>query len=177
MRFFNVPYRLFALAIVTSVILVACLWIAIVNLPLIKALDDRGVNVEAEIVWVGAPYRNWLGRQNNSGGLRQDIVYAFRTEQGALIEGSVNKKKRYATGLTLGRKFSVKYLPDRPHVYHSDLFKGYAGVGMIKALLIMATVTGMIVAYLWLRMPREWRGPSLRPIVSFGHKEWWDGTS
>ena len=91
MRFFNVPYRFFALAVVTSVILVSCLWIAIVDLPLLQALDDRGISVEAEIVWVDEPYRNWLGRQNNTSGLRQDIVYAFRTEQGELIEESSNK--------------------------------------------------------------------------------------
>lgn len=176
MRFFNIPYRLFALAIVTVLILGGCFWIAIVNLPILKALDHRGINVEAEIIWVGEPYRNWLRRQNNTGGLRQDIVYAFRTERGELIEGSVNKKKRYATGLTLGRKFSVTYLPDRPHIYHSDLFKGYAGVGMIQALLILATATGLIVAYLWLRMPSSWSGPNIRPIISFGHTEWWDET-
>ncbi|MEL6315008.1 MAG: hypothetical protein AAFQ60_13290, partial [Pseudomonadota bacterium] len=52
-----------------------------------------------------------------------------------------------------------------------------ARIALEEITVIMATVTGMIVAYLWLRMPREWRGPSLRPIVSFGHKEWWDGTS
>ena len=176
MRFFNVPYRFFALAVVTSVILVACLWIAIVDLPLLQALDDRGISVEAEIVWVDEPYRNWLGRQNNTSGLRQDIVYAFRTEQGELIEESSNKKKRYAKGLTLGRTFYVTYLPDRPRVYHSDLFKGYAGVGMIKALFILATGTGLIAAYLWVRMPRSWSGPSLRTTVSFGHNEWWDRT-
>jgi len=161
---------------VTVVVLGGCVWVAIVNLPILRALDDRGITGEAEITWVGEPYRNWLGRQNNTGGLRQDIVYTFQTEQGALIEGSVNKKKRYATGLTLGRKFSVTYLPDRPHIFHSNLFKGYAGVGMIQALLILATITGVIVAYLWWRMPSSWRGPSLLPIFSFGHTEWWEKT-
>ncbi|MEM9123737.1 MAG: DUF3592 domain-containing protein [Pseudomonadota bacterium] len=176
MRFFNVPYRLFMLGLITLLLPLMCAWIALVNLPLLEALEQRGKTTTAQIVWAGEPYWDWSGRASNSGGMRQVIRYGFHTEQGEWIERSVNRKVRYSRELTVGRTFDVTYLPDRPNVFHSTLFKGYAGVGMIKALLLLAGGTGLVTLYLALRMPQGWRGPRLRPVVSFGHTEHWESS-
>ncbi|MEM8636887.1 MAG: DUF3592 domain-containing protein [Pseudomonadota bacterium] len=177
MRVFNIPYRLFILAVMLAAILGMVFWILVVNRPILEALEASGVQTQAEIVERSQPRRNWLARQTGAaGGVRVDIRYGFHTSDGEWIEDSLNKRGRYAKGLTVGRKFNVTYLPDQPEVFYSDLFKGYAGTSMASALLALCAVISLVVFYLGYRMPNDWGGPKYRPVVSFGHTEWWDKT-
>ncbi|MEM6539308.1 MAG: DUF3592 domain-containing protein [Pseudomonadota bacterium] len=177
MRVFNIPYRLFILAVMQVATLGAVLWIVIVNRPILEALETRGVQTQAEIVERSPPRRNWLARQTGAaGGVRVDIRYGFHTASGEWIEDTHNKRERYSTGLTVGRKFNVTYLPDEPDTFHSDLFKGYAGLPMAFALVALFAMVGLIVVYLCYRMPRDWGGPRRYPVISFGHTEWWEKT-
>lgn len=169
MRVFNIPYRLFIFSLTTASILGACIWIALYNLPILKALEERGEAAVAEVTWAGEPY--WVFQRGNYSRIawRQDMRYAYVTRAGDRIEDAKTMTKHAARNLRVGRTFDLVYLPDRPHIHNSSYGNGYADVGMIYALLALGAVCAFMIFYCWRQRPADWEGPKLWPPLSHLH--------
>ncbi|MEM9433040.1 MAG: DUF3592 domain-containing protein [Pseudomonadota bacterium] len=166
MFLFNTPYRLFLFACLTLLLIGCCFWIRLINMPILDALEARGENTRAEVTWVGEPYWVWQRGNYSRGGWRVDMVYKYRTRAGAVIEDRKTLVKQNAKNLKPGYRFEVVYLPDDPTTHDSQLGNGYAGPGMIYALIPMIFVCiGMTVFY-WHRRPPGWAGPKLWPLLA-----------
>ena len=163
MYIFNTPYRLLLFAALTPLLIGCCLWIRFINMPILEQLDARGETVQAEIIWVGDPYWVWQRGNYSRGGWRIDARYGYRTLAGEWIENQKTYVKQSATYLTVGRRFDVVYLPDDPAVHDSGYGNGYAGLGMIYALIPMILVSAFMTWFCWRRLPPDWAGPKLWP--------------
>lgn len=166
MLIFNTPYRLFLFGCLTPLLIGGCFWIWLVSMPILGELEAKGETAQAEVTWVGEPYWVW-GRSNYSrGGWRIDMRYHYETRDGLRVEDEKTFVKQNATNLRVGRTFDVVYLPDDPSVHDSNYGNGYAGLGMIYALLPMIAVCAFMTVFLWRRCPPDWTGPKLWPLIS-----------
>ncbi|MEM9306124.1 MAG: DUF3592 domain-containing protein [Pseudomonadota bacterium] len=163
MLLFNVPYRLLLFACLTLVLIGCCFWIWLVNMPILEKLNADGKTVQAEVTWVGEPYWVWQRGNYSRGGWRIDMQYGYRTHTGQWIDDKKTFVKQNAKYLTVGRTFDVVYLPENPTIHNSNYGNGYAGAGMIYALIPMITVCAIMVLYYWRRRPPDWDGPKLWP--------------
>ncbi|MEM9437567.1 MAG: DUF3592 domain-containing protein [Pseudomonadota bacterium] len=166
MRVFNIPYDFLIFCFTTLVILGACLWIFFINLPILEALDDRGIEVRAEITALSDPYIVAQRGNYSRYGWRVDMSYRYQTQTGEWIADENTLVKQRARKLEVGQDFKVIYLPDRPEIHDSGLGNGYGGVGMIYALLMLAAVCAGMTVFHWVRLPRDWEGPQLWPPIS-----------
>lgn len=163
MLIFNIPYRLLLFACLTPVLIGLCLWIWLINMPILEKLDARGETAQAEVIWVGEPYWVWQRRNYSRVGWRIDMRYHYRTLDGQWIEDETTFVAQNAKTLKVGRKFEVVYLPEEPATHNSKYGNGYAGLGMIYALIPMIAVCAFMAFFLWYRQPSTWQGPKLWP--------------
>ena len=143
----RLSYRLALFSGVTVVLLGACLWIALVNRPILEALDEYGLSAQGEITWISAPYRS---HRATPGGRIQDVQYRYQTADGAWFTDEISRSREASRHLSVGHRFEVTYLPDRPHLHDSTLGGQYAGMAMVGWLLAAAAVTAALAG-------REWR--------------------
>ncbi|MEM1389256.1 MAG: DUF3592 domain-containing protein [Pseudomonadota bacterium] len=163
MLVFNVPYRLLLFAGLTAALIVCCFCIWLINMPILEALDARGEKTQARVEWVSEPYWVWHKRNYSRGSYRIDMVYSYQTRDGQRIEDEKTLVKQNARNLTPGFTFDVVYLPDDPAIHDSDYGNGYAGLGMIYALIPMIGVCAFMTVFFWRRRPPNWQGPKLWP--------------
>ncbi|MEM0948069.1 MAG: DUF3592 domain-containing protein [Pseudomonadota bacterium] len=168
MLVFNTPYRLLLFTSVTLLLIGSCFWIRFVNMPILEELNARGLTAQAQVVWVGEPYRVLRRGNYSRTGWRIDMKYQYRTQSGVLIEDEKTFVKQNAKRLTVGRTFDVVYLPDAPAIHNSAYGNGYAGAGMIYALLPLIAVCAFMTMFYWRRRPAEWTGPKLWPPIAAG---------
>ena len=166
MKVFNIPYRLFMFALLAVSTCVACLFILIVNMPILNDLEARGIHTQAEVLSISAPYMIFQRGNYSRVGWRQDMRYGYHTQDGQWIEDEKTLVKQNAKTVRAGRKFDLVYLPDRPHVHDSDLGNGYGGMGMVYALSIMSLFCLGMAVVLARRLPKGWDGPKLWPPLS-----------
>ncbi|MEM0949831.1 MAG: hypothetical protein AAGK37_20705 [Pseudomonadota bacterium] len=165
MLVFNIPYRLLLFACTTVLLIGCCLWIRFINMPILDELEARGEPAKAEVIWVGKPYWVWQRGNYSRGGWRIDMSYGYRTQADQWVVDEKTFVKQNATSLTVGRSFDVVYLPDEPEVQNSGYGNGYAGVGMIYALIPMVFVCAFMTLFYWRRRPQDWHGPRLWPPI------------
>lgn len=163
MWIFNIPYRLLLFAGLTVALIVVCFMIKFINMPILDALDERGHATQAEVIWVGEPYWVWQRGNYSRGGYRIDMRYAYVTRDGQRIEDEHTMVKQNARSLVVGRRFDLVYLPEDPVIHDSDYGNGYAGIGMIYALIPMIAVCAFMAVFFWWRLPPGWQGPKLWP--------------
>ncbi|MEM9349124.1 MAG: DUF3592 domain-containing protein [Pseudomonadota bacterium] len=166
MRVFNIPYRLLLFASTTVLLIWCCFWIVLIHLPILDQLETRGNETQAEVTWVGEPYWVWQRGNYSRGGWRVDMHYRYSTEDGQSIEDKKTFVKQNAKYLEVGRRFDVVYLPEQPSVHHSDYGNGYAGLGMVYALIPLIGVCAFMTLFYWNRRPLNWKGPKLWPPIS-----------
>lgn len=166
MLVFNIPYRLLLFACLTLLLIGCCFWIRFINMPILDELDARGQTVQAEVIWVGEEYWVWQRGNYSRGGWRIDMRYRYRTLEGVLVEDEKTFVKQSATYLNVGRTFEVVYLPEDPAVHNSGYGNGYAGLGMIYALIPMIAVSAFMTIFYWRRRPPDWNGPKLWPPLT-----------
>lgn len=166
MKVFNVPYRLFMFALLTVSTCFACLFILVVNMPILNALEARGIHTQAEVLSITRPYVIFQRGNYSRIGWRQDMRYGYLTQAGDWIEDEKTLVKQNARTVHVGRQFDLVYLPDRPHVHDSDLGNGYGGMGMLYALSIMSLFCAGLSVILARRLPEGWGGPKLWPPLS-----------
>ncbi|MEL6171051.1 MAG: DUF3592 domain-containing protein [Pseudomonadota bacterium] len=165
MLVFNVPYRLLLFAILSVLLISLCFWIRFVNMPILEELDSRGETAKAEVIWVGEPYWVWQRGNYSRGGWRIDMRYAYRTLNGRLLKDTKTFVKQNAKNLRVGRTFDVVYLPSDPIIHNSKYGNGYAGLGMIYALIPMIAVCAFMTFFYWRKRPPNWQGPKLWPLI------------
>lgn len=172
MRVFNIPYGLFIFGLTSFVLFGACIWIAFYNVPILNALEEHGEPAQGEVIWVGEPY--WVFQRGNHSRIawRQDMRYVYVTRAGQVIEDEKTFSKHGRSGLRVGITFDLTYLPNTPHIHHSDYGNGYGGWGMLYMLLGLGAVCSFMSFYYWRRCPDDWDGPRFWPPLSHLHLDW-----
>ncbi|MEM0936693.1 MAG: DUF3592 domain-containing protein [Pseudomonadota bacterium] len=131
--------RMVGMTMVTTAILGICILIPFRNVPILAALDARGIATQATITEVGEPYRRkWRSRGHRS----QDFSYRYQSADGVWHQAEMTRIRRNSRTLHVGYEFELVYLPDRPQVHNSALQSRYADMGMVWLLLPLAALCG-----------------------------------
>ncbi|MGF1463971.1 MAG: DUF3592 domain-containing protein [Maricaulaceae bacterium] len=155
------PYRI-TLALMVGGVTVWAGWTGLFDtVPLVKALEERGVRVQGEITEISAPYRvRWRSR----GARVQDIHYRFEV-RGAVYEGEVRESRQTARRFRVGAPLGVDYLPEAP-ARHRSVLHGRPTRSYVLNVTAILGGGGFLLAAFWIwRMPRDWR-PRLWPLLS-----------
>ena len=161
-RFFNVPYRFFVVALIGPLCLGMSAWILVVRMPVQEALEARGVTAVA-VVETSYNYRD---HRPTRGGRTEVITYRFTTADGRVLTPKMRKSYNYDRPVEVGRRIEVTYLPDDPAKHFTSLRPHYTRAAMAYLLLPLALVGFGLAVHYRRQVPRGWEGPKLWPPVS-----------
>ncbi|MEM9047249.1 MAG: DUF3592 domain-containing protein [Pseudomonadota bacterium] len=164
MRVFNIPYQAFITGLATVLILGAMVWIEIINLPILAALEREGVPGTARVTEM---VDVWDSVRATRGGRSKRVYFVFTTAAGEEVESSRRVGRHVWQRLEIGSPVQVVYLPDRPHIHSASIQHGYAGRWMIWLLVPFFPVTAGLSWWFWRRSPYA-GPPRLWPPIRFG---------